>query len=205
MPGQVTTHTFILMNTKVDWYFDEAVKWQDGIRQLRTIIAGCQLNEELKWGNPCYTFQGRNIILIHVFKEYFAVLFFKGALLKDPKGVLIQQSENVQAARQMRFTSLQEVNKLAATLKAYVFEAVEVEEKGLKVPVKQTREYTIPEELQTKLDTDSGLKEAFAGLTPGRQRAYLLHFSAPKQSKTRESRIEKCIPGILAGKGLKED
>jgi len=192
------------MNPKADFYFNKAQKWQEEIRQLRTIVLDCQLTEELKWGCPCYTFEGSNIVLIHVFKEYCALLFFKGALLKDPKGILIQQTEHVQAARQIRFTGIQEIMEMELVLKAYIFEAVEVEESGLKVDLKKTTEFTMPEEFQKKLDALPALKTAFEALTPGRQRGYLLHFSAPKQSKTRESRVEKCMPQILDGKGLND-
>jgi uncharacterized protein YdeI (YjbR/CyaY-like superfamily) len=190
------------MNPKVNWYFDKAEKWQEEIRELRRIVLDCHLVEELKWGCPCYTFEDSNIVLIHVFKDYCAVLFFKGALLKDPKGLLIQQTENLQAARQMRFTSVQEIKKLEPALKAYIFEAVELKEAGVKVDLKKTTEYKVPEEFQRKLDELPGLKTAFEALTPGRQRGYLLHFSAAKQSKTREARVEKYIPQILDGKGL---
>ena len=190
------------MNPKVDWYFTEAEKWQQEIKKLRTIILDCNLVEELKWGCPCYTFQKSNIVLIHVFKEYCAVLFFKGALLKDTKGVLIQQTENVQAARQMRFTNVREITKLEKTLKAYIYEAVEAEEAGLIVKLKKTTDFKVPEEFQKKLDKSKKLKTAFEALTPGRQRGYLFYFSQAKQSKTREARIEKCMPQILEGKGL---
>lgn len=190
------------INSKVDWYFNKAGKWQQEIIQLRRIVLDCHLAEDLKWGCPCYTFESRNIVLIHVFKDYCAVLFIKGALLKDPMGVLIQQTKNVQAARQMRFTSVQEVKKQESTLKNYIFAAVEIEEKGLKVPLKKTKDYPVPEEFQTRLDEDSALKNAFDSLTPGRQRAYLFHFGQAKQSKTRAARIEKYLPRILDGKGL---
>ena len=189
------------MNPKVDFYFDKAKTWKEEIEQLREIVLDTQLTEELKWGCPCYVFQKSNIVLIHVFKEYCALLFFKGALLKDPKKVLIQQTENVQSARQMRFTNLKEVVKMKATIKAYIYEAIEVEEAGLKVTLKKTAEYTVPEEFQIKLDKSAKLKKAFEALTPGRQRAYLFHFSQPKLSKTREARVEKYIPHILDGKG----
>jgi uncharacterized protein YdeI (YjbR/CyaY-like superfamily) len=192
------------MNPKVDWYFSKAQKWQQEIKNLRTIVLDCDLVEELKWGCPCYTFQKSNIVLIHVFKEYCALLFFKGALLKDKKKILIQQTENVQAARQIRFTSASEITKLEKNLKAYIYEAVEVEEAGLKVPLKKTKEFTMPEEFQKKLDKNRALKTAFEALTPGRQRGYLLYFSSAKQSKTRESRIEKSMPHILDGKGLED-
>lgn len=190
------------MNPKVDFYFTKAEQWKKEIEKLRTIVLDCHLSEELKWGCPCYTFEKSNIVLIHVFKEYCALLFFKGALLKDPKGILIQQTENVQAARQVRFTSIQEITKLESTLKAYIYKAVELEEAGAKVDFKKTKEYAIPEEFQQQLDKTPALKTAFYELTPGRQRGYLLYFSAAKQSKTRESRIEKYIEQILDGKGL---
>ena len=190
------------MNPKADFYFNKAKKWQEELEQLRRIALDCQLTEDLKWGCPCYTFEGSNIVLTHVFKEYCALLFFKGVLLKDPEGILIQQTENVQAARQIRFTSVQEIRELEPILKAYIFEAVEVEEAGLKVPLKSPAEFTVAEEFQMKLDEMPQLKTAFHSLTPGRQRAYLLHFSSPKQAKTRESRVEKCMPQILEGKGL---
>ena len=192
------------MNPKVDWYFTKAQKWQQEIKQLRTIVLDCDLIEELKWGCPCYTFQKSNIVLIHVFKEYCALLFFKGALLKDKKKILVQQTENVQAARQMRFTSLQEITKAEKIIKTYIYEAVEAEEAGLKVTLKKTKEFTMPEEFQKKLDKNRALKKAFEALTPGRQRGYLLYFSSAKQSKTRESRIEKYVAQILEGKGLED-
>jgi uncharacterized protein YdeI (YjbR/CyaY-like superfamily) len=192
------------MNPKVDFYFSKAKQWQKELEQLRIIVLDCGLTEELKWGVPCYTFQKSNIVLIHVFKEYCALLFFKGALLNDAKGMLIQQTKNVQAARQVRFTNLREIVKLKATLKAYIYEAIEVEKAGLKVTLKKTAEFSIPEEFQKKLDKSPALKTAFYTLTPGRQRAYLLHFSAPKQSKTRESRIERSMKQILSGKGLND-
>jgi uncharacterized protein YdeI (YjbR/CyaY-like superfamily) len=190
------------MNPKVDWFFSKDTKWQKEYEKLRTIILDCGLTEELKWGCPCYTFEERNIVLIHGFKEYCALLFFKGALLNDPNGILIQQTENVQAARQIRFTDLQEIVKMEKILKAYTYEAVEVEKAGLKVKLKKTSEYKIPEEFQKKLNKMPALKKAFDALTPGRQRAYIFYFSQPKQSKTRESRIEKYIPQIIKGKGL---
>jgi uncharacterized protein YdeI (YjbR/CyaY-like superfamily) len=193
------------MNPKVDFYFDKAEKWQKEVEKLRTIVLDCPLNEELKWGCPCYTYQDSNIVLIHVFKEYCALLFFKGSLLSDPDDLLIQQTKNVQAARQIRFTNLREIIQQAATLKAYIYEAIEVEKAGLKVKLKKATEFPIPEEFQRKLDKKPALKKAFYALTPGRQRGYLLHFAAPKQSKTREARIEKCTPDILKGKGLNDD
>ena len=193
------------MNPKVDFFFDKATQWQKEYIQLRTIILDCGLQETLKWGQPCYTFGEKNIVLIHGFKEYCAVLFFKGALLNDSKGILIQQTENVQAARQVRFTGLKEIMDLASTLKAYVYEAIEIEKAGLKVDLKKTKEYPVPEEFQYKLKSMPALKTAFNSLTPGRQRAYLLHFSSPKQSQTRQARVEKSIPRILNGKGLNDE
>lgn len=190
------------MNPKVDFYFNKAQKWQEEIEKLRTIILGCGLEEELKWGVPSYTYNKSNIVLIHVFKDYCAILFFKGALLKDTKGILIQQTKNVQSARQLRFTNLPEITKLQATIKAYVQEAIEVEKAGLKVELKKTTEFEMPEEFKKKLAKSADLKKAFKALTPGRQRAYLLYFSSAKQVKTREARIEKYIPQILIGKGL---
>ena len=192
------------MNPKVDFYFEKAGKWQKEIDQLRKIILGCGLDEELKWGVPCYTFEKKNIVLIHVFKEYCAILFFKGVLLKNTDGILIQQTENVQAARQARFTSAQEIVKKQKVLKAHIYEAIEVEKAGLKVPLKKTKEFEMPEEFQKKLNENPELKNAFKALTPGRQRGYLLYFSSPKQSKTRESRIEKYTKVIMDGKGLND-
>lgn len=201
------------MNPKVDWFFNKTQPWQKEFEQLRTIILDCHLTEELRWGQPCYTrptgssgraFEKSNIVLIHGFKEYCALLFMKGALLKDAKGILVQQTENVQAARQIRFTNVREIVKMKATLKAYIYEAVELEEAGVKVPLKKTSEFKMPEEFQNVLKGNPALKKAFYALTPGRQRGYLLHFSSAKQSKTRESRIEKCIGQILDGKGLED-
>ena len=192
------------MNPKVDWYFSKNEKWSKEINKLRTIILDCGLNEELKWGCPCYTFEKSNIVLIHVFKEYCAVLFFKGALLNDADGILVQQTENVQAARQVRFTNVREIVEVEKKLKSYIYEAIEVEKAGLKVKLKKTAAFKMPEEFQRKLEKSTSLKKAFDALTPGRQRAYLLHFSSPKQSKTRESRVEKCTPQILEGKGLND-
>lgn len=189
------------MNPSVDFYFDKE-KWQKEQQQLRKIALACGLTEELKWGCPCYTFDGNNIVLIHAFKEYCAFLFFKGALLHDAEGLLIQQTENVQSARQIRFTSLKEIVQLAPTLKAYIYEAIEVEKAGLKVKFKKPSQFAVAEEFQERLDKMPGLRKAFEALTPGRQRAYLLHFSSPKQSKTRESRVEKYLQQILDGKGL---
>ena len=192
------------MNPKVDFFFNKAEKWREEYEKLRKIILDCGLTEEVKWGCPCYTFQKRNIVLIHGFKEYCALLFFKGALLKDAKGILIQQTRNVQAARQIRFTSVREIVKMQSILKAYIYEAIEVERAGLKVNYKKTSEFMIPEEFRSKLDKTPSLKRAFNALTPGRQRAYIFYFSAPKQSKTREARVEKCMPQILNGKGLED-
>ena len=192
------------MNPKVDWFFTKATAWQEEFEKLRDVVLDCGLTEELKWGCPCYTFEKRNIVLIHGFKEYCALLFFKGALLNDARGILIQQTKNVQAARQIRFTSVREIVKLKPILKNYIYEAIEVEKAGLKVKFKKATEFKAPEEFQNKLDKIPALKTAFQALTPGRQRAYILHFSAPKQSKTRESRVEKCMPQILNGKGLND-
>ena len=192
------------MNPKVDAYLSKAKKWQEEFEKLRTIILHFQLTEELKWGVPCYTFEKRNIVLIHGFKEYCALLFFKGALLNDTNGILIQQTENVQAARQIRFTNVREIMEIEPILKAYIYEAIEVEKAGLKVNYKKTTEFIIPEEFQNKLDKIPALKTAFYALTPGRQRAYIHYFSAPKQSKTRESRVEKSMEQILNGKGLND-
>ena len=192
------------MNPKVDFYFSKATKWQEEIKELRTIVLDCGLAEELKWGVPCYTFQKSNIVLIHVFKEYCALLFFKGALLNDANEILTQQTENVQAARQIRFTNLKQIVEMETVLKAYIYEAIEVDKAGLKVILKKTAEFTMPEELKNKLDKNTALKTAFDALTPGRQRAYKLYFSAPKQSKTRQSRVEKFIQQILNGKGLND-
>ncbi len=197
-------NTMNTMNPKVDFYFSKAKKWQEEIRKLRMIILDCGLAEELKWGVPCYTLLKSNIVLIHVFKEYSALLFFKGALLNDASGILIQQTENVQAGRQIRFTSVREIVELEPILKAYIFEAIEIEKAGSKVDFKKSTKFIIPEEFQNKLDKIPALKTAFDALTPGRQRAYILYFSAPKQSKTRESRVEKCMQQILNGKGLND-
>lgn len=190
------------MNPRVDFYFDKDNRWQEEIGKLRTIALACGLAEELKWGCPCYTFQQSNIVLIHVFKEYCAFLFFKGALLKDIHGILVRQTQNVQAARQIRFTNSKEIDKLKTTLKAYIYEAIEVERAGLKVKLKETTEFAVPQEFQEKLDKSAALKKAFDALTPGRQRAYLFYFSQAKQSKTREARVEKYMPQILKGLGL---
>ncbi|WP_033580121.1 YdeI/OmpD-associated family protein [Priestia aryabhattai] len=192
------------MNPKVDEFLTKAKKWKEEYETLRKIVLDCELTEDFKWMNPCYTFEKKNIVLIHGFKEYCALLFPKGSLLQDSHGVLIQQTENVQGARQIRFTNVQEIAEKEAILKAYIYEAIEVEKAGLKVKVKKPEELIIPEELQHKFDEIPALKTAFTTLTPGRQRAYILHFSAAKQSKTRASRVEKCIPNILNGKGLND-
>jgi uncharacterized protein YdeI (YjbR/CyaY-like superfamily) len=189
-------------NPKVDAVLRRATKWQEEFEALRKIALECQLTEELKWYQPCYTFEGKNIVLIHGFKEYCALLFFKGVLLRDPKGLLIQQTENVQAGRQIRFTNLREIVKMKLLLKSYIQEAIEVEKAGLKVKLKKTSEYKLPEEFQKKLDENAALKTAFAALTPGRQRGYLFYFSQPKRSETREARVEKYMQQIFNGKGL---
>lgn len=189
-------------NPKVDFFFNKAKQWKEEYEHLRTIVLSTGLTEELKWGVPCYTNEGKNIVLIHGFKEYCAVLFPKGVLLKDPKGILIQQTENVQTARQVRFTTVKEITKLAPALKTLIKEAIEVERTGQKAVLKTVSEYKVPEEFQKRLDKDRDLKAAFKALTPGRQRAYLFHFSQAKLSKTREARIEKYIPQILDGKGI---
>ncbi|WP_209367387.1 YdeI/OmpD-associated family protein [Priestia megaterium] len=192
------------MNPKVDEFLSKAKKWKEEYETLRKIVLDCELTEDYKWMNPCYTFEKKNIVLIHGFKEYCALLFPKGSLLQDSHGILIQQTENVQGARQIRFTNVQEIAEKEAVLKAYIYEAIEVEKGGLKVKAKKPEELIIPDELQHKFDEIPALKDAFTTLTPGRQRAYILHFSAAKQSKTRESRVEKCIPNILNGKGLND-
>jgi len=189
------------MNPKVDWFFDKDTQWQEEYGKLRTICLGCGLTEELKWGQPCYMLGKSNIVLIHGFKEYCALLFFKGALLNDTHGILIQQTENVQVPRQLRFANAVEIVELAATIKAYIHEAIEVEKAGLKVALKKTEDFKVPEEFQYKLDHIPELKTAFEALTPGRQRGYLFHFSQPKLAKTRQERVEKYIPKILSGKG----
>ena len=191
-----------LMNSNVDWFFAKASKWQEEYAELRRIVLDCGLAEELKWGCPCYTFQDANVVLIHGFKEYCALLFHKGALLKDKSSILIQQTENVQSARQIRFTGIDEIYELEETIKSYIKEAIEVEKAGLKVEMKKPAEFKMAEEFQTVLADMPELKEAFYALTPGRQRGYLLYFSQPKQSKTRESRIEKYMDKILNGQGL---
>jgi len=192
------------MNPKVDEFLSKAKKWKEEYEKLRNIVLDCELTEEFKWMHPCYTYEKKNIVLIHGFKEYCALLFHKGALLQDSHGILIQQSENVQAARQIRFTNVQEIAEMEPFLKAYIYEAIDVEKAGLDVKFKETTEYIIPEELQHKFNEIPALKTAFEELTPGRQRAYLLYFSQPKQSKTRESRVEKYMQQILNGKGLND-
>jgi uncharacterized protein YdeI (YjbR/CyaY-like superfamily) len=192
------------MNPKVDEFLSKAKQWQEEFKKLRDIVLDCELTEEFKWMHPCYTFKSKNIVLIHGFKEYCALLFHKGALLKDAHGILIQQTENVQAARQIRFTNVQEIAEMETILKVYINEAIEVEKNGLEIIPKEHKEYIIPKELEHKFAEIPALKTAFEALTPGRQRAYILHFSQPKQSKTRESRIEKCMPKILDGKGLND-
>lgn len=192
-------------NPKVDAFLKEEDQWAKEMTKLRAVALDSGLTEELKWGKPCYSLGEANIVLIHGFKEYCALLFIKGVLLKDPKGILIQQTENVQSARQVRFTRVQDVVELAPTLKAYIREAIEVEKAGLKVAYKKTSEYKVPEEFQSRLDKTPALKKAFEALTPGRQRGYLFYFSGAKQSKTREARVEKCVPQILKGKGLDDE
>lgn len=191
-------------NPKVDWFFNRAVKWRDEFEELRKIILDCDLTEELKWGWPCYTHQKKNIVLMHGFKEYCALLFFKGALLKDPNGILIQQTLNVQVPRQIRFTSVREIVRMRAALKAYIREATEVQIAGLKVKLRKTSDFRIPAEFQDKLDEMPALKKAFRALTPGRQRGYLFYFSQAKQPKTRAARVEKCVSRILQGRGLND-
>ncbi|WP_411740179.1 YdeI/OmpD-associated family protein [Peribacillus sp. S4] len=191
-------------NPKVDEFLGKANKWKEEYETLRNIVLDCELTEEFKWMHPCYTFENKNIVLIHGFKEYCALLFHKGALLQDAHGLLIQQTENVQGARQIRFTNVQEIVATESILKAYIHEAIEVEKAGLEVEFKKNEEFIIPKELHNKFDDIPALKTAFEALTPGRQRAYILYFSQAKQSKTRESRIEKCMQKILDGKGLKD-
>ncbi|MGN6437583.1 MAG: YdeI/OmpD-associated family protein [Agriterribacter sp.] len=192
------------MNPDVDWYFEKNEQWQKEIELMRTIALDCGLDEVLKWGCPCYQYNGANVVLIHVFKEYCAFLFFKGALLQDPNGILIQQTENVQSARQIRFSNAKEIAQQKKILKAYIYEAIEVEKAGLKVKLKKTVDYPVPEEFQKQLNKKPALKKAFESLTPGRQRAYLFYFSQAKQAKTREARVQKYIPKILEGLGLED-
>lgn len=192
------------MNPAVDFYFDKANSWKKELELLRTIVLDCGITEELKWGVPCYTYQNSNVVLIHAFKEYCALLFHKGALLSDPNSILIQQTENVQAARQIRFTNAKEIAAMERVLKTYIYEAIEVEKAGLQVKMKEVSEYSVPEEFQKVLNKKPALKKAFEALTPGRQRGYLLYFSSAKQSKTREARVAKYLPKILEGKGLED-
>jgi uncharacterized protein YdeI (YjbR/CyaY-like superfamily) len=192
------------MNPKVDEFLSKAKKWQEELGALRTVVLDCMLIEELKWRQPCYTYGKSNIVIIGGFKEYCALMFFKGALLNDSKRILIQQTENVQAGRQIRFTSVKEIIKMKPILKAYIFEAIEVEKGGLKVELKKNSALIFPEEFVNALNKNAVFKIAFNALTPGRQKAYNLYFSAPKQSKTREIRIEKCTQQILNGKGLND-
>ncbi len=189
-------------NPKVDWFFNKTTPWQEEYKALRALVLSCGLAEELKWGHPCYTHEGNNVVLIHGFKEYCALLFHKGALLKDPKKILVQQTENVQSARQIRFTHLDEITDRETALKGYIKEAIKIEAAGTKVEFKKVSEFKIPIEFKRVLDATPSLKKAFKSLTPGRQRGYLLHFSSAKQAKTREARIEKYIPYIMKGKGL---
>lgn len=192
------------MNPDVDFYFDKAEKWEEELRELRGILLDSGMTEELKWGVPCYTVEGANVILIHYFREYCALAFFKGVLMKDPEEMLIQTTENVQSTRHLRFTGVTEIREQRSIISSYLKEAVEIEKAGLKVKYKKTDEYHVPEEFQQRLDEDADLKAAFESLTPGRQRGYLLHFAQPKRSTTRQSRIEKCAPRIFEGKGLND-
>lgn len=192
------------MNSKVDEYLSKAKEWKEEYEKLRNIVLDCELTEEFKWMHPCYTFEKKNIVLIHGFKEYCALLFHKGALLQNAHGILVQQTENVKSGRQIRFTNVREIVEMEPILKTYIYEAIEIEKAGLEVNLKKTSEFIIPEELQNKFDETPALKTAFEALTPGRQRAYILYFSKAKQSKTRESRVEKYTPQILNGKGLND-
>jgi uncharacterized protein YdeI (YjbR/CyaY-like superfamily) len=192
------------MNPKVDGFLRKAKTWREEFDKLRMVCLDCGLTEELKWGKPCYTYQESNIVLIHGFKDYCALLFFKGALLKDPMGILVQQTENVQAARQIRFANVRQIVEMESVLKTYLKEAIAAEKAGLEVSYKKTSEFDIPEEFQIRLDKSPAVKTAFDKLTPGRQRGYLLYFSAAKQSKSRETRVKKCLQQILKGKGLNE-
>ena len=191
-------------NPRVDRYLKKQKERRDESEKLRAILLKCPLTEELKWGKPCYTFEESNVVIIQGFKDYCALLFCKGVLLKDAKGILIQQTENMQATRQIRFTNVRQIAEMAPVLKAYVREAIAAEKAGLEVKYKKTSDFEIPEELQNRFDEDLAFKKAFYALTPGRQRGYILYFSAAKQSKTRESRVEKCMPQILDGKGLND-
>ncbi len=190
------------MNPKVDFYYEKVSKWQTQINYLRPLLLACNLQEELKWGVPCYTYQNANVVLVHTFKDYCALLFMKGALLKDTNGILVQQTSNVQAARQIRFTDTSQIVGKEAVLKSYIFEAIEIEKAGLKVELKKVADFPLSEEFQKELQLHPKLKTAFESLTPGRQKAYCLYFSAAKQAKTRAERVEKCKAKILAGKGL---
>lgn len=192
------------MNSSVNWFFEKSTKWQNSYQILREILLSTELKEELKWGCPCYTYGNKNVVLIHGFKDYCALLFMKGSVMNDPNNILIQQTENVQAARQIRFKNIEEINSQKSNIKSYIKNAIEIEKSGVKVEMKKTTEYKIPEEFQSALNEMSELKTAFNKLTPGRQRAYLLYFSSAKQSKTRNERIEKYIPKILDGKGLED-
>lgn len=191
-----------IRNTKIDPFFNKAKQWKEEFGKLREIVLDCELTEDFKWMHPCYTYNDKNVVLIHGFKDYCALLFHKGALLKDPHGILIQQTENVQAARQLRFTSAEQIDEMQLIIKTYIDEAIEVEKAGLQVEFKKTADYDVPEELENKFVEFPDLKTAFEALTPGRQKGYLYYFSGAKQSKTRESRIEKYIPHILNGKGI---
>lgn len=190
------------MTHEIDKFFNDSKTWQEEMEQLRMILLDCGFNEDLKWGKPCYSFQDTNLVIIQPFKAYCSIMFFNGALLNDSKGILVKPGENTQAGRQIRFKDLNEIKKMKSTLISYLYEAIEVEKAGLKVILKKTSEYPIPEEFQHKLNVMPSLKKAFAALTPGRQRAYLMHFSAPKQTKTRETRIESYLKRILNGKGI---
>lgn len=190
------------MNPKVDWFFNKDTPWKEAFAELRDIALDSGLTEELKWGHPCYTLKGKNVVLMHGFNDYCALLFHKGALLKDDHNILIQQTENVQSARQIRFTSVKQITKLTPVLRGYIQQAIDVERSGVKVPLKKTAEFAMPDEFKKALKDMPALKKAFQALTPGRQRGYLLHFSSAKQSATREARIEKNVDRILAGKGL---
>ena len=192
------------MNPEVDWFFNKKTKWQEEYSELRSIVLSCGLSEVLKWGCPCYTNDKSNVLLIHGFKDYCALLFMQGALIKDTAKILVQQTKNVQAARQIRFSNIEDILKLESTIKAYIKEAIELDKAGIKVELKKTKEYKVPEEFQTVLDDMPELDTAFKGLTPGRQRGYLLYFSSAKQAKTREARIEKYLQKILDGKGIND-
>ncbi|WP_152400539.1 YdeI/OmpD-associated family protein [Paenibacillus cellulositrophicus] len=192
------------MNPKVDAFVGRATMWLEETEKLREILLDCGLTEELKWGKPCYSSQGRNIVIIQGFKAYLALLFFKGYMLQDPHGILVKTGENTKVGRQIRFNDTQEIVELEPILRAYIAEAIEVEQSGVKEDIIKETHLDIPEEFQIKLDENPALKAAFEALTPGRQRAYVYYFSAPKQSKTRESRVEKCTQQILDGKGLND-